>query len=224
MVGNSPLEIRYLNPLMIFHSLYSFWNYQNWDGSDNYPEDGTGCLTGSLNQFATRAEVADNPNQPPNGLGYLAGLHFSHAFNTWHSVFFFEFVYTDPYLHILASPFASFIQMNPLENYYYIGYPRDTIAVTAGADFLNKDTLSFSGSVSWIARGEHSKSGLKWDWEQSPEAFNKRTPSGTAENNIILSIGGMWKPLPYLVLEANVTCIVSNTTSTQASLSVGIRY
>ena len=30
LVGNSPLELRFLNPLIIFHQLYSRWNYDFW--------------------------------------------------------------------------------------------------------------------------------------------------------------------------------------------------
>ena len=42
MVGNSPLEIRFLNPLIVFHSLFSWENYDYWI------KDGRRSLIGSL--------------------------------------------------------------------------------------------------------------------------------------------------------------------------------
>jgi len=161
----------------------------------------------------------------------LAGIHFAHSFKEWGSIFFLEFIYTDPYLYILSSPYASFIQQD--WDYKFIGYPRDTISLSAGVEFFNKNNLSFSGSFSWISSGEHNKDGLKWDWEQSQQAWDEKTPSGIAENKFILCFGTKWKPLPYLVLKANINGIISlnnkhnagvDAKGGQASLSVSLNY
>ena len=252
MVGNSPIEIRYLNPLVIFHSLFSWRDYDKWEPAarDN---PGRGDMNGSflsleinwniieplsfygqfsMNEFALPAELNDQPNQPPNAFGFIAGLQLTKAFNTWGSVFFLEFIYTDPYLSILSTPFASFIHVDD-QGKYFIGYPRDTIAVTLGTRFFNRDTLSFSGRFSWISSGEHNRDELKWDWRMSPETRNERTPSGTAENKLVLSLAAQWKPFSYLSLKGEITGIVSlnnnhnpgiNETGGQASLCVGFHY
>jgi hypothetical protein len=135
-------------------------------------------------------------------------------------------------VYILSSPFASFIHQD--FHYYLIGHSRDTISVTAGTEFFNSNkTLNFWGRFSWIASGEHNRDGLKWDWEMSEEAFTKRTPSGTAENKFILSLGAGWQPLPFLSLKACITGIIShnnnhesgiNETGGQFSLSVNFIY
>jgi len=249
MVGNSSIEIRYLNPLIIFHSLYSWHSYDNWIPED-IDESGR-HMTGSFFSFEFNWNIIKSlavygqfvmneisffgdggeAEPPPNALGYIAGLHFTHSFNKWGSIFFIEFIYTDPYLYILSSPFASFIQQD--WDFKFIGYPRDTISLSVGAEFFNNENLSFSGSFSWISSGEHNKDGINYDWEQSNRAFEERTPSGVAENKFILCLGAKWKPLPYLVLKANIVGIISlnnkniqdvDTAGGQASLSVSFQY
>ena len=254
MVGNSPLELRYLNPLRVFHSLFSWENYDKWQPPPVYEGWVPGDMIGSIfslelnwniiqnftfygqfvmNEYAERGERQRNPNQPPNALGYLAGLQFARPFNAWASIFYLEFIYTDPYLSILSSPFGSFIQQNRYGQYYYIGYTRDTIALTFGANFFKNDLLNISPTFSWISTGEHNKHGLIWDWERSSEAFNESTPTGIAENKFIFTLGTGWKPHPFLILNASFTGIFSannkhisgdNAIGGQASFSVSFRY
>ncbi|MCL2443048.1 MAG: hypothetical protein FWD13_06210 [Treponema sp.] len=254
MVGNSPLELRYLNPITVFHSMYSWRDYPPWEPGKDITE---ASMVGSIlslevnwniltslavygqfmmNQFALPHELAIH-DQGPNSFGILAGAHYSHSFNTWGSLFHLEFVYTDPYAYILSSPFSSFLYMVEIPgNYsaYLLGHSRDTILLTAGAKFFNKDnTLSFSGNLSWITSGVHNKDRLTYDYEETPEAFNKRTPSGIAENKFILSLGANWQPYCWLKLGANLTGIISinnnhisgnNTAGGQVSLSASLHY
>jgi hypothetical protein len=252
MVGNSSLEIKYLNPLIIFHSLYSWVDYNEWKPYDNdiYIK---GSMTGSIfslelnwsiinslafysqfvmNEISMPTEMVDMDNPlSPNALGFLSGVHFTHSFNNWGSVFFLEFIYTDPYLYILSSPFASFIQHDWI--YKLIGYSRDMITLSAGADFFNRDKLKFSSIFSWVSGGAHNKYGLKWDWKKTHEAYNERTPTGTVENKFILRLEAKWKPLPYLILKTNISGIMSfnnnniygvNETGGQISISAGFHY
>ena len=230
MAGNSGIEIRYLNPFIVFHSLFSFWDYPEWDGGSNAP-DGTGAMNGSLfsaeinwniirslsvygqfamNQFATAYKLGLWPDQPPNGLGYLAGVNYSHSFSKWGSVFYLEFIYTDPYLFMNPSPFASLIHMRTLGyspdryEYSFIGYPRDAVTLALGAKFFNSGALIVEGRFLWLSRGEH---GIKWDWEKSKDAYSENTPSGTAENKYIFGSGVQWKPLPFLVIDGSIALI-----------------
>jgi hypothetical protein len=253
MVGNSPLEIRFLSPLMIFHSLFSWNDYTSWIFGS---EEGYESMIGSyfsieinwnivkslavygqfvMNQVALPVETG--PDEPPNALGYLAGLQFSRFIGDWGSIFFLEFIYTDPYLHLNSSPFASHIQMHRLADgknyYYYIGYPRDTIALTLGARFFSQDTLSFTGEFSWVSKGQHNKNSLVWDWNRGSSAFDERTPSGIVENNFIATLSAKWKPLPYLSLNASLTGFFifdnkhiagSNTLGGQATLAIVFQF
>ena len=254
MAGNSGLELRFLNPLVIFHSLFSWHDYEPWPEN---PE--MGSMIGSffsidlnwnitrnlafhgqfvMNEFALPGELRADGVEPPNALGYLAGLSYTHSFNNWGSVFFFEFIYTDPYLFILSSPFASFIQMRRISpdylQYYFIGYPRDTMAFTLGTRFFNNDaSLNFTGYLSWVSRGEHNKDGITWNWERTQEAFDARTPTGVAENQLVASFAAQWKLSPFFTLNGGFTGIFSinnrhlsgsNAIGGQAMFSVSFRY
>ena len=254
MVGNSPLELRYLNPLRIFHSLFSWEDYDTWQPPPLYENIKHGDMVGSIlsleinwniiknlslygqfvmNEFAEKGEKQRNPNQPPNGMGYLAGLQYAFPFYTWTSIFFLEFIYTDPYLNILSSPYGSFIQQNRYEQFYYLGYPRDTLSLVFGANLFKNDNINLSGVFSWISSGEHNKHGLIWDWERTSRAFNETTPSGTAENKFIISLKAGLKPMSWMSIKASVAGIISlnnqhisgnSQTGGQASISVGFHY
>jgi len=254
MIGNAPLELRYLNPMAIFHSFFSWVNYSKWESPYEGEEWIIGDMSGSflsleanlnivknlavygqvlINQFAVAGERKTYSEFPPNGIGYLTGIQFAHSFNIWHSVFFLEFIYTDPYLNLHSSPFNSFIQQNRYYQYYYIGYKRDTIALTFGAKFYNNDKIRITGDLAWICSGQHNEHGLIWNWTFGEKAFNEKTPTGIAENKFILSVGADWKIFSWLILKTGLTGIYSvnnnhiqdnNVFGGQALLSIGVRY
>jgi len=256
MAGNSALEIRYLNPMMIFHSLYSFWNYDKWNGGTNHPE-GAGDMNGSIfsleinwniiqsfsvyaqfimNQIATDYKIEQWGVQT-SGLGYLAGARHSRTFGDWGAVFHLELIYTDPYLYLNPSPFASLIHMRYLGinpdrfEYSYIGYKRDCIATTLGASFFNEDNLLLTGEFTWLVLGEHYK--MFWDWENSIEAYYKSTPSGIPQNLFILALGVKWNINSNFTLRSNISGILSvnngnergsNEFGGQASVSLSYQF
>jgi len=256
MVGNSPLELRFLNPMMIFHSLFSWTDYDSWrytSENDNSKADMVGSFFSLelnwhitrafafhgqfvMNEFATPGEE-EGGDQSPNALGYMAGFSFTHSFNTWASIFFLEFIYTDPYLYILSTPFASFIHMRTIDvdRYYFIGHSRDTITLSLGGRFFKGDTLSFTSILSWIASGEHNANGITWNWTDNPDIIskNRATPTGTAEHKFAATLATSWRPLPRIGFNADATAIVSlnnkhvlNATRNggQASFSINLRY
>jgi len=257
IAGNSGLEIRYLNPMMIFHSMYSFWNYALWDGGNDEPE-GYETMNGSLfsleinwniikslavygqfvmNQFSTQYEAGKGWGETePNGLGYLIGMRFSRSFGRWASVFYFEFIYTDPYLFMNPSPFGSFIQMRYLGGgmyryqYSFIGFPRDTITAVLGANFFDNDKLRFSVEFNYISQGEYD---LVWNWVRNIDAFYEKTPTGIAENKFIASLGTEWKINTFFIFKGNISGIYSinndhnpdfNVFGGQVGLSVNFRF
>ena len=114
--------------------------------------------------------------------------------------------------------------------YAYIGYPRDTIAVTLGAKFFDADRLILKGDFSWISQGEHT---VVYDWENNADTIAESTPSGTAENKIIVSAEAQWKFLSYFTLKGGASIIYSmnnnhaagvNELGGQATLSVLFQY
>jgi hypothetical protein len=233
MVGDSPLELRFVNPLILFHSFFSWLDYDQWDRNSNgkADEEGQGDMTGSLfaldmdwavfpslavygqfmmNEFATSYERESWAEiQPPNGLGYLAGIEYTHQFTDWRAVFYGEFVYTDPYLYTLSSPYASFIWMRRLADisakdlrYSWIGHPagRDTMLFALGARFTG-ETLGFSADISYSSTGEHT---IRWDWKRGAPYNKENTPSGRAEHTLTAGVQTDWAPLSFLVLSGYI--------------------
>jgi hypothetical protein len=257
IVGNSALELRFLNPFLIFHNAMTWRDYGQWQENET---PGAGNMNGSffsveinwnitkslaaygqfvMNELSIGPELEGDRLEPPNAVGFMAGIQFTHSFNTWASLFFLESIYTTPYLYLNGSPFASFIFMHDVEfvheeyYYYYFGYPRDTFALTAGSKFFKGDRIIISGEFSWIAKGEHDKDGLTWDWQRTEEAFNESPLFGIIQNKFILSAGVQWKPLSFLDFKAKVSGIVSinnnhtsgvNETGGQVSLSAGFHF
>ena len=255
IVGNAPVGIRYLNPMIFFHSFYSADDYDYWAEFEHTVHS---KINGSIlslelnwhimrslavygqfvmNQIALPTEVG---LQPPDGFGYMAGIQYSHSFNTWASVFFFEFTSTMPYLYISSSPFASFIHMrhdstSPDAQYYsFTGYPRDLMAFTLGSRFFNRDMLELSASFTVNLQGEHGNWGsIIFDYEWSEEAFAKKNPSGIVEEKYIASIAAQWRLLSFLRFNGSLDTIISrhnnhtadsHATGLQAAFSVSFSY
>jgi hypothetical protein len=226
MVGNSPLELRFINPLMVFHSFFSWRDYPEWNNDVDrshmagslFSFDIDWAILPSLafygqfvlNELSTQYEIDNYPeSQAPNATGYLAGLEFSHDFSGWQTTFWGEFVYTDPFLYTLSSPFASFIWMRRLAEigakplrYTWFGHPegRDTILFAVGSSF-SKGKLEFSADASFAIRGEHT---IQWDWGMGEGYNDQRTPTGTAEKRLTLIFGSVWRISSYLTLSGQV--------------------
>jgi hypothetical protein len=221
MAGNSPLELRYMSPLIIMHNAWPWRDYEEWGTGEK------GYMTGSLfafdvdwaiipslalygqfvlNEFSTPYELENHPeDQPPNGLGYLAGVEYTHVFAAWKALAYGEFVYTDPYLYTLSSPFGSYIWMRRLSEigakplrYKWIGHGegRDMMLFALGAS-ISKTDLLLSADISFVNRGEHT---IAWDWTQTDEALKERAPTGIPERRLTLGLGAVWQPLARLSL------------------------
>ncbi|MEW6565208.1 MAG: capsule assembly Wzi family protein [Spirochaetota bacterium] len=222
MVGNSPLELRFLNPLTVYHSFFSWNDYPKWIDS-NYFSDMNGSIASLdiewalgggislygqmvMNQYASPYEQEHWPEVGlPNGLGWLGGVEYEGDVAGWRSIYFLEAVYTDPYLYTLGSPFASFIWMRHLSDliakprrYMWIGYPegRDIISINFGVK-MTKDPVRFSWQLEYINRGEHS---IQWDWTNGPDAFRQTTPTGIPEQSWTLSSECTWNVIKPLSL------------------------
>jgi hypothetical protein len=221
MVGNSPPELRYMSPLIVLHNAWPWRDYDEWGTGEK------GYMTGSLfaldldwaiipslalygqfvlNEFSTPYELKHySEDQPPNGLGYLAGIEYTHAFVEWTALVYGEFVYTDPYLYTLSSPFGSYIWMRRLSEigakplrYKWIGHGegRDMALFALGAT-ISKTDLLLSADISFVNRGEHT---IEWDWEQTDKALKERAPTGTVERRLTAGLGAVWQPLACLSL------------------------
>ncbi|MDR2782357.1 MAG: capsule assembly Wzi family protein [Treponema sp.] len=220
MVGNAPLELRFLNPLAIFHSFAAWRDYGAWNKERSdmvgslFSLDASWAILPSLaaygqfvmNEWSTPYELEHWPeSQAPNATGFLAGLEYTRDLAGWAASFYAECMYSDPYLYVLSSPFASYIWMRRISDseplrYNWIGHPegRDTVMYTAGSSF-SKENLGFSLNIVFTQKGMHT---LQWDWNMGKEYSTQKTPSGIPENKLTLAIGSNWKPLAWLKLSA----------------------
>jgi hypothetical protein len=224
LVGNSAPELRFFNPLIIFHSFFSWRDYDGW-GSSTERDSMSGSLFSVdldwaivpslafygqfvMNEYSTPYELKNFPDeQAPNATGWLFGLEYTRDLAGWQTAFYGEFAYADPFLYTLSTPFASYVWMRRTADslgprYNWIGHSegRDMMLFALGSDFVKKN-LSLSAGVSFIRRGEHT---ILWDWKMGPESNGQKTPSGVAENKLTANIGSSWKVLPYLTLSAQV--------------------
>jgi hypothetical protein len=226
MVGNSPLELRFVNPLTVFHSFFSWRDYPEWNpGADRSSMSGSlfsfdvdwailPCLAfyGQfvMNELSTQYEADNYPEtQAPNATGYLVGLEFVYDLAGWRAVFWGEFMYADPFLYILSSPFASFIWMRRLAEvgnkplrYTWFGHPegRDTLLFAVGSSFV-KDKMGFSVDAVFALKGERT---IQWDWGMGEGYNDQNTPSGVAEKRLSLVFGSTWRVLPYLTVSGRI--------------------
>jgi hypothetical protein len=223
-VGDSPLEVRYLNPLMILHNFMSGDDYDEWVAS--YNEMSSSIFSVDFNwtpaqafsfyaqmvidEFTTPWEVtSDTDNKTPGGMGYLAGIEFSRAFGAWGAQFYGEAAYTDPYLYVDNSPFAAFVWMRRMNRksmefrYRWMGHPegRDAVVFAAGSRLSKDDRLMFSAELFF---GIHGKHGMYWDWDRGDVFAAEETPTGTPEKRLTVSLGAEWKPFPQVTLSAEV--------------------
>ena len=114
--------------------------------------------------------------------------------------------------------------------YSYIGYQRDTIAVSLGGRFFKGDELTIFGELSRISHGEHR---LYYDWANNEQTIAERTPTGIPENKYIGTIGAKWKMNSYLTYNGSFTGIYSinnnhnegiNELGGQVSFSINFHY
>jgi hypothetical protein len=220
MAGNGPPELRYLSPLVFFHSFFAWRDYEKWPAGE-WEGDMIGSLLsididwailpslafygqGVMNEFALPSEQTDL-HRSPNGLGFLAGLEYTQVLGNWRVLWYGEAVYTDPYLYTLSSPFAGFIWMRRLADigpkesrYRWIGHPagRDAILFTLGS-VLSGPRFTLLPDISFKAQGEHT---ILWDWNRGAPYTEEHSPSGIGEYTYSAGLEAIWPPLPWLTL------------------------
>jgi hypothetical protein len=226
VVGDSPIQLRYLNPLMIMHNFFSGYDNKTWAGGELMDNMALSLELGwspfpsfrlhgqvVIDEMATFTEPGDS-DVSPNGMGYLAGLEYSRSFEQWAMLGYGEFVYTDPYLYVDNSPFGALVwwrrkvgTSGGRYRYRWIGHPqgRDMIQFAAGLRFARADLLVLNADFAFVRQGEHT---IVWDYANGAQYAGERTPTGTAENTLSLALNAEWKPVRLITLLGGVTGII----------------
>ena len=179
LLVNAPLELRYLNPWMIFHGIAAWREYEpESDDSESHTCDYFGVSvqftplkhtrfygTFAMTQYQTpyeRKKWGDSPT--PNGLGAQLGneTYVPHGDGRWHIGV--EGSWADPYLYIKESPNWSMVRTYS-ENmgdkavfYEWLGSPLgpDTISGALSVGYEIPGRWSVDVSYLFMARGEQS--------------------------------------------------------------------
>ena len=183
---NAPLELRFLNPLMVFHNLGAWNDYDEYKGEEMdtaLPED---ARVGSffamklevqafkytrlygiwaLNELQTPEERAREPYAlRPNSFGFQAGAESALPLRSGLLTFGVEGVYTYPFLYVLRDKRWSFYKPangNSGPFPYWTGFPfgPDSIAAILWAGY-DAGNWSISGSFLFLLQGERSGFGI----------------------------------------------------------------
>jgi len=181
---HSTLDLRYCNPVMIFHS-YAGWR-------DKYGQTGDASPVGTqlgvsteivpfkgfklygqfvMNQFQTAYEV-DNystATATPNSLGGLAGVEYVHQFAQGFLDSRLEGQYSNPWLYILDNHAISYYQTRrelvapdgyptkEIKSWLGSPYGPDTIAANFSCEYLVPLEKSFGVSYRFLYKGDNGE-------------------------------------------------------------------
>ncbi len=180
MYVNAPLELRYLNPFMIFHGIAPWRDYD----PEKYDSESHICAylglkfqyipvrnlrvygLYAMTQFQTPYETKNNPNDvTPNGIGGQLGTEYNAPAGKGRFHFGIEGSYAQPYLYIKEGPDWTLVKTyaensgrkrNPF--YEWIGSPfgPDTISGEFSAGYQLPSKFSVNLIYLFMARGEMS--------------------------------------------------------------------
>jgi hypothetical protein len=239
LVGHAPLELRYFNPLMVFHGYLPWDDYDaNGDGSNDF-QKGTGSELGievnaspwrytdlffqfQMNEIEDPFKLIFWPNAVsdiPNGYGALAGAKVRYPLGTGFLRVSGLVVYTTPYDYILAGTTASTDPANLNSNISYL-YDRPLHSNMSGDKYsaqwigfeYGPDTVLWKGSVGYdFFRGPlvSLDGALRFSGENGIDSVNNRSAEDSA------------KKTPSGIVETSLVFGASATWSPKPWLSIG---
>jgi hypothetical protein len=185
---NAPLELRFLNPLSVFHGFESYKTYDDYNediGNTEVEEPTGGSRIGSylgvkleaqpwkymrfyglfaMNQLQLGIEK-DNWNEDltPDALAFQGGAEFSLPFHRGFWIFGLEGIYTYPFMYVLHDKNWSFYkQLDEVDNMdvrYWIGTPFGPDSI-AGTLWLGYHRLNiWSLEFSFVCAAQGERSG-----------------------------------------------------------------
>jgi hypothetical protein len=180
---NAPMELRFLNPLMVFHSFGAWNDYDDYNEENREPdgdpaESRVGSFFGmrvetqffrygriyglwALNELQTPGERKDDPAaRRPNSFAFQGGGEFSIPLTAGRLFFGLEGVYTYPFLYVSRNERWSFYKPHGGNSGgidYWTGTPigPDSAAGTVWAGY-EEDRFSLSLSLVFLIQGIRS--------------------------------------------------------------------
>ncbi|MDR2499942.1 MAG: hypothetical protein LBD37_02520 [Treponema sp.] len=237
LLVNAPLELRFLNPVMIYHSFAAYSEYGEYRG-----ERDARCASffgakfdlnlfrytrlyglAALNELQTPGERSAEPDAfKPNSVGFQGGGEWHIPVSQGYWSLRVEGLYTFPFLYVLRNKDWSFYQSESGKSgavRSWTGTPLgpDTAAAAASAAF-HGETWSVSGSYLLAFQGERSGTAIFDTDGYHPfltgdhGEVSLTAPTGTPMITCALGLAGTWRPRPWasLSLMPGYTVVLNN--------------
>lgn len=225
----APMELRWLNPFMVFHNYFGWFQYDppstphgygvgsefsvelNW----NPWRYGELFLQGEMNGYDGWPKNILWPDQMatmPSSLSALAGAKLRYPIDKGYLIADLLGAYTLPYTYILESDYVSLIYNRWAPTNVIGGSPRDRqwIGFMEGPDsiFAKGDVgysigglVSLSLDASWRLQGPND---INTPLILGPAAANANTPSGIAETRVVLGATLSYQLFDWLTAMASL--------------------
>lgn len=219
LLTNSPFELRFLNPLMIWHG-YASWNdyYGNGNNSEEEIVNKEASLLGiniefvpwnglkfyflyAMNQFQTSYERENWPDSAiPNAMAFQGGIELAFPLSIGYLTGFLEGVYATPYMYLMEGADWSYVRnydesIGQDDVRQWVGTPfgPDSISIACGIEYKVPQKWQTSCSYVFSLQGELSDLDVldKDYWPTNVTEASVKTPTGIPQftHRIIISSG-----------------------------------
>jgi hypothetical protein len=227
---NAPFEIRFLNPLMMFHGLTAWTTYDAPGGYNDQVANDGGSRVGSflgmifdgriwknnrlygmvaMNQLEVPGERHPN-SKVPDAFAFQAGYESFVPLASGYATFGLEGVYTFPYMYVLESVHWSYVRESdevatPGQIREWTGTPfgPDSVAGTLWAGYQSSSPWSVFFSFLMAVQGEKSGTDIFDNPPYFPTTHEEIllvAPTGTCAYSYTFTVTGKWSPLDWVHL------------------------
>lgn len=233
---NAPLELRFLNPLMVWHG-YASWN--DYHGEGNNPEKNIvkkeASLLGvnldfvpckgvrlyflyAMNQFQTAYERKHWPDSAiPNAMAFQGGLQLAFPVGDGYVHGALEGVYTTPYMYLMEGADWSYMRdydenigMNNVREWVGTPFGPDSICAVVSAGYKVPGKWDAVLSYVFSVQGELSNPAVVDGdyWPTSVEQASVKTPTGTPQFTHRILLSGTWHITDKIRLETRPSYVL----------------
>ena len=228
---NAPLELRFLNPMMIFHGFTGWNNYGNYNKENQDPDEDPfyyldsriGSLLGitadfkpgrffhiyalyAMNDISAPGE--NTKSNHPEGMGFQLGVEASVPAAQGYWKFGAEGVYTYPFMYVLGHKGWSFyresyeVSNDPIKEWSGSPFGPDSAAAMAWVEFHSVSSWSLGLSYIFAAQGERSNVAIfDGDYKAKMGSALLVAPSGTPVYTNQVGLNFHYAPLDWIALE-----------------------
>ncbi len=214
LIGGVQPKLAFFNPLMIFHSLFNYYNaseilavevtYTPWRYAEVYGQF-------SCTQIQLPYEVwryGEGASEVPNGWGFLAGVRARSPKGEGFISRGIEFAYVNPWMYIKENPLTTYQwwryqASNVSGSSQWVSSPLgyftgpDSIVLKMWGGYSVARAYSVTLSYTRVLKGENT---LDTPYTESSDAASLVTPTGTVEKKNVLHLKAGVEPFTFMSL------------------------